>query len=130
MIELFALALLFADGPILDPAKDQPPPPNTVLYTDCFQDSIERGTVKAQNGFILFNCQGAPAQRFHDRIAALPDKKTHVETVGARTLRYTSRPQKDTDGLDACWRDTAAAGSEAEYGCRIIFKAAEFLYAK
>ncbi|RYF92184.1 MAG: hypothetical protein EON95_13255 [Caulobacteraceae bacterium] len=123
----FSLLLLGKDEPVLDPARDQPAPPNAAFYSDCFRDAAERGNLKAQNGYLLLSCQGEPAKRFYDKLGTLPASATHSETRASVTLRYTTRPKKDTDGLDACWQDSQAAGTEFEYGCRLIYPAGPLL---
>lgn len=129
MLDLIAFSLLlFAkEGPILDPAKDQVAPANAAYFSDCFTDAAERQSLKAQNRYLLFVCQGEAAKRFYDKLGTVPAKSTFTETKGTMTLRYTTRPKNDTDGLDACWQDAAAAGTPAEYGCRLIYPAGPFL---
>ncbi len=126
----FSLLLFAKDDLILDPAKDQPPPANTVFFADCFKDATERGDLKAQNGYLLINCRGEAALRFYDKLGTLPETATFAETIGSRSLRYTVRPRKNTDGLDACWRDSHEIGTAAEYGCRLVYPAGPLLDAK
>ncbi|MDB5469199.1 MAG: hypothetical protein JWR84_759 [Caulobacter sp.] len=119
----FSLLLLGKPEPVLDPARDQAAPPNAVFFSDCFRDASERGNLKSQNRYLLFSCQGEVAKRFYDKLGTLPATATFSETKGSVTLRYTTKPKKDTDGLDACWQDTQAAGTEFECGCRLIYPA-------
>lgn len=130
MIELLAISLLlFApkEEPKLDPTRDRPAPANAVFFSDCLADGTAKGTLGAQNGYLIIRCHGAPAKRFYDKLGTLPEKATFVEVRGTATWRFTTRPKENTDGLDACWQDTAAAGTEAEYGCRLIYPAGKFL---
>lgn len=132
MLEVLAISLLLLgkEEPVLDPARDHAAPANAVYFADCFKEAAERGGLKEQNNYLLFVCQGEAARRFYDKLGSVPAKETFSESRGAVTLRYTTKPKKDTDGLDACWQDTAAAGTPAEYGCRLIYPAGPFLTAE
>lgn len=123
----FSLLLLGKEKPILDPANDQAAPANAAFFTDCMADGIAKGMVDAQNGYLIIRCKGEPARRFFDKLATLPEKDSFVEVRQRSTWRFTTRPKKDTDGLDACWHDLDSAGTDIEYGCRLIYPAGKFL---
>jgi hypothetical protein len=127
MIIALSLLLLAPPEPILDPARDAPAPANAAFITDCISQAVATGAVTAQNRYLLFRCKGAPARAFYEKLATLPADKTATEVKGDWTWRFTTKPKKDTDGLDGCWQDSAAAGTEAEFGCRLIYPAGPFL---
>jgi hypothetical protein len=95
------------------------------FFEACIADSGARHATLRDGAYLHFVCAGAPARAFYERLGRLAPDKTFVETREARTWRYTTKPKKDTVGLDFCVEDRSAA--EPAYSCTLIYPAGPIL---
>lgn len=113
-----------AGQPVLTPAVGQPAPPQARFYADCIAAAAAAGSYDREHNTLRFQCSGAPAQRFYDGLAAWSAAHDTELTDGARTLRFTARPEHNISGLDFCWSEAGA------YGCTVVLNIGEFLDAQ
>ena len=137
---LAAIALLalgacatHAEGPTgppsLDVSANIAAPPQADYYANCIAQSTAAHTYFREERvatLLRFNCDGAVAQRFFDGLGPRSAEVGSELVVGERTWRFTNPIQRDTVGLDYCWRD-ALAGGPADYQCTVVLNVGEFL---
>ena len=118
-----------AGPPSLAVSANIPAPPQADYYANCISQSTAAHTYFREERMatlLRFNCDGAVAQRFFDGLGPRSAEVGSEIVVGDRTWRSTNPIQRDTVGVDYCWRDAAAAGPAA-YQCTVVLNVGEFL---
>ena len=85
-----------------------PAPARARFYADCIAQSAAEQTYyreERNDELLRFNCSGDVAERFYAGLAERAAAERSEMVVGIRTWRFTNRIQRDTIGLDYCWRD-------------------------
>lgn len=100
------------------------PAPRAKLYADCIAQSAASGRYgRAEDGIhvVVFTCDGAPARAFFDGLADFSAANSSEVVIGDRTLRSTTRIERDLFAADYCER------SDATYSCLITLRTGEFV---
>lgn len=116
--------------PSLAVSENVAPPPQAAFYADCIAQSAAGRTYFGDtrlDEILRFNCSGDVAQRFFDGLAARSAAAGSEMVVGIRTWRFTNAIQRDTIGLDYCWRDQPNANAEPIYQCTVVLNVGSFL---
>ncbi len=116
--------------PSLEVSENVPAPPQAAFYADCIAQAAAERTYfrEPRNDEVLrFNCTGDVAERFFAGLAERAAAERSEMVVGIRTWRFTNRIQRDTIGLDYCWRDTPNANAESIYECTVVLNVGSFL---
>ncbi len=126
LMALSACATSHAEAPSGPPslaiAAGQPAPTQARFYADCISQSSAAHNYDREENLIRFHCDGATAQAFYDALADYSARVGSQYSADGRSYRFTQALQRNTTGVDYCWR--ADAGS---YGCTLVFNAGEFL---
>lgn len=120
----------FTGPPSLDVSADVPAPAQARLYADCLAQSAADQTYfreERNNELLRFNCTGDAANRFFAGLAERAASEHSEMVVGMRTWRFTNRIQRDTIGLDYCWRDQPNTNAEPTYSCTVVLNVGSFL---
>jgi len=120
----------FAGPPSLEVSADVPAPAQARLYADCLAQAAANQTYfreQRNDELLRFNCTGDAANRFFAGLAERAATEHSEMVVGIRTWRFTNRVQRDTIGLDYCWRDQAYENAEPVYGCTVVLNVGAFL---
>ena len=94
------------------------------LYADCIAQSAASGRYgRAEDGIhvVVFTCDGAPARAFYDALAAWSAANASEVVTGDRTIRSTTRIERDLFAADYCEHSGAA------YSCSITLRTGEFI---
>lgn len=94
------------------------------LYADCIAQAAASGRYgRAEDGIhvIVFTCDGTPARAFYDELAGWSAATGSEVMTGERTIRATTRIERDLFGADYCER---RAG---DYSCSISLRTGEFV---
>lgn len=105
-------------------------PAQATLYADCVAQSAAERTYfreERDDTLLRFNCVGDAAQRFFDGLGPYSARVGSEMVVGQRTWRFTSAIQRNTVGLDYCWRDQPNANAEPAYACTVVLNVGDFL---
>jgi hypothetical protein len=116
--------------PSLEVSADVPAPARARFYADCIAQSAAEQTYyreERNDELLRFNCSGDVAERFYAGLAERAAAERSEMVVGIRTWRFTNRIQRDTIGLDYCWRDAPNTSAEPIYGCTVVLNAGAFL---
>lgn len=119
-----------AGPPSLEVSANVPAPPQAAFYADCIAQSAAEHTYyrdTRMDEVLRFNCAGDVARRFFDGLAERSAAQQSEMVVGMRTWRFTNRIQRDTIGLDYCWRDQPNANAEPVYECTVVLNVGDFL---
>jgi hypothetical protein len=117
-------------SPSLEVSANVPAPPQATFYADCIAQAAAERTYFRDTRLdevLRFNCAGDVAQRFFDGLGPRSAAIGSEMAVGIRTWRFTNRIQRDTIGLDYCWRDQPNANAEPVYECTVVLNVGEFL---
>ncbi len=120
----------FVGPPSLEVSADVPAPARARLYADCLAQSAADQTYfreERNDELLRFNCTGDAANRFFAGLAERAAAEHSEMIVGIRTWRFTNRVERDTIGLDYCWRDQAYENAEPAYGCTVVLNVGAFL---
>lgn len=120
----------YGGPPSLEVSADVPAPPQARLYADCLAQSAADQTYfreERNDELLRFNCSGDAANRFFAALAERAASEHSEMIVGMRTWRFTNRVQRDTIGLDYCWRDQPSTNAEPVYGCTVVLNVGAFL---
>lgn len=116
--------------PSLEVSANEPAPPQAAFYADCIAQSAAARTYfrdTRADEILRFNCAGDVAQRFFEGLAARSAAEQSEIVDGMRTWRFTNRIQRNTIGLDYCWRDQPNANAEPIYECTVVLNVGPFL---
>lgn len=100
------------------------PAPRAKLYADCIAQSAASGRYgRAEDGIhvVVFTCDGAPARAFYDGLAEFSAANGSEVTAGDRTIRSTTRVERDLFAADYCEH------SGGSYSCSITLRTGEFV---
>jgi hypothetical protein len=120
----------YGGPPSLEISANVPAPARARLYADCLAQSAADQTYyreERNDELLRFNCSGDAANRFFAALAERAASEHSEMIVGMRTWRFTNRVQRDTIGLDYCWRDPPNANAEPVFGCTIVLNVGTFL---
>lgn len=116
--------------PSLEVSANVPAPARARFYADCLAQSAAASTYfreERNDELLRFNCDGDVAERFFAGLAERAIAQDSEMMVGIRTWRFTNRIQRDTIGLDYCWKDQPNTNAEPVYGCTVVLNVGEFL---
>jgi hypothetical protein len=119
-----------AGPPSLEVSENAPAPAQAAFYADCIAQSAAERTYFRDTRLdevLRFNCTGDVAERFFAGLAERAAAEGSEMVVGIRTWRFTNRIQRDTIGLDYCWRDAPNTNAEPIYECTVVLNVGDFL---
>lgn len=100
------------------------PAPRAALYADCIAQAAASGRyghAYDEVHVVIFTCDGGPARAFFDALAGFSAAANSEVTVGDRTIRSTTRIERDLFAADYCERQGA------RYSCAISLRTGEFV---
>ena len=108
-------------APSLAIAAGQPAPAQARFYGACIAQAQANQSYDRVENTLRYRCTGAEAQAFFEALAAYSVARGSQYAEGARTWRFTQALERDTSGVDYCWRE----GDRHE--CIIVLNVGEFL---
>ena len=100
------------------------PAPRAALYADCIAQAAASGRYGRaydEVHVVVFTCEGEPARTFFDALAAFSAANGSEVAVGDRTIRSTTRIERDLFAADYCERQRGL------YRCAISLRTGEFV---
>ncbi|QGZ94871.1 hypothetical protein [Terricaulis silvestris] len=119
-----------AGQPSLEVSANVPAPERARFYADCIAQAAAEHTYfreEHNDELLRFNCDGDVAERFFAGLAERAAAEGSEMVVGIRTWRFSNRIQRDTIGLDYCWRDSPNVNAEPLYACTVVLNVGSFL---
>jgi hypothetical protein len=116
--------------PSLEVSQNVPAPAQAEFYANCIAQAAAQRTYFRDTRLdevLRFNCTGDVAERFFAGLAERSAEIGSEMVVGIRTWRFTNRIQRDTIGLDYCWRDAPNTNAEPIYECTVVLNVGDFL---
>ncbi|MBU1348273.1 MAG: hypothetical protein KKA16_15140 [Alphaproteobacteria bacterium] len=98
--------------------------PHAALYADCIAQAVAAdryGRAYDEVHVVVFTCDGRPARVFFDALADWSARTGSEVVVGDRTIRPTTRIERDLFAADYCER------REAAYSCAVSLRTGEFV---
>jgi len=113
-----------AGPPTLVVANGQPAPAQSRFYTDCIMQSVQTTGYDREANVLRFHCNGAPAQRFYDGLAAWSAAIGSQYEAEGVTWRFSSTIRENPS-----FRDFCRHGPQG-YDCTVVLNVGEFLAAE
>jgi len=100
-------------------------PAQAQFYVDCIAQASEARSYDREGNVIRFHCDGAPAQRFFNGLAAWSAQAGSEISNDGSVWRFTSPMRQNPSFLDFCRRD--GDGETARHSCTVVLNVGEFL---
>ncbi len=107
--------------PTLVVAPGLPAPAQSRFYVDCIAQAAAANTYDREGNVLRFHCDGAPAQRFYERLAAWSAEIGSQYEAEGVTWRFTSTIRENPS-----FRDFCRHGPQG-YDCTVVLNVGEFL---